>query len=265
MERRRFLAGSSGVLTTVVAGCSGGEDTTAPDDDDGDDGDTDGEGDTPTGTSGEADGTPDSDERETTTGEPSTLDQLSVAWDPYVGDPVSLSGEGDTEETFTLDSGFTAIDYDFSGYELFARLLDSDGNLVRVINELNGIGGVDGVPVESGEYTFEIEADGEWSIELGSPEASSETLQRPPASVSGLRNDVVGPVEISGGETIAVTHDGEGDFIVDSVLEDGTGDADVEGVADEFSGPYEDETTLSEPGIRWFPVYASGAWEIDIE
>lgn len=262
MERRKFLAGSSGVLTAVVAGCSGGEDTSAPDDE-GDDSDSD--GDMPT----ETDETPGSTETdgsgETATGEPSTLDRLSATWDTHIADPVRLTGEGDSDETFTLGGGFTAIDYDFGGYELFARLLDSDGNLVRIINELNGIGGVDGVPVESGEYTFEIEADGEWAITLGSPEASSDVLQRPPASVSGLRNDVVGPVEISGGETIAVTHEGEGDFIVDSVLEDGTGDTDVEGVADVFSGPYEDETTLTEPGVRWFPVYASGSWEIDIE
>ena len=263
MERRRFLAGSSGVLTAVVAGCSGGGDTPAPDDDE--DEDSDGDGDMPT----ETGGTPDSSETdrngETTTGEPSTLDRLSDTWDSHIADPVILTGEGDSEETFTLDGGFTAIDYGFSGYELFAQLLDGDGNLVRNINELNGVGGVDGVPVESGEHTFEIEADGEWRLALGSPDTSSDALQRPPASVSGLRNDVVGPVEISGGETIAVTHEGEGDFIVDSVLEDGTGDGDVEAVANEFSGPYEDETTLTEPGIRWFPVYASGSWEIDIE
>lgn len=259
MDRRKFLAGSSGVLTAAVAGCGGSEDTTDPDDD------TDGDGDTPTG-EGEATGTPESGDGEpATTGEPSTLDRLSGTWDSYITDPVVLSGEGDSNKTFTLGGGFTAIDYEFSGYELFARLLDGDGNLVRVINELNGIGGIDGVPAESGEYTFEIEADGEWTLSLGSPDTTSDMLQRPPASVSGLRNDVVGPVEISGGETIAVTHDGDGDFIVDSVLEDGTGDADVEGVADEFSGPYEDETTLTESGVRWFPVYASGSWEIDIE
>lgn len=262
MERRKFLASSSGVITAAIAGCSGNDDAAAPSPEDGDGGNDPSQ--TGAGTDG-TEGTGADDDTGMTVGEPSTLDRLSTTWDAYITDPVVLSGEGNSEETFTLASGFTAIDYQFTGYELFARLLDGDGNLVRVINELRGGDGVDGVPVGSGEHTFEIEADGEWQLRLGSPETSSAALQRPPASVQGIGNDVVGPIELAGGETIAVTHDGEADFIVKSVHEAGTGDADVETVANVFSGPYEDETTLSQSGVRWFPVYASGSWEIDIE
>lgn len=257
MERRTFLTGSGGVLTAAVAGCSGNGGTDESNDGD-DESDEDPES-TATGTEGSGD----SETREV--GEPSTPDLLSATWETYVTDPVVLSGEGNSNETFTLESGFTAIEYSFDGYELFAQLVDSDGNTVRRINELNGGSGVDGVPVEAGEYTFEIEADSSWRIALGSPDASPDAVQLPPASVTGFGNDVAGPVDISGGETISVTHDGEADFIVESVRADGTGEAAVEGVANEFSGPYEDETTLSDAGVRWFPVYASGSWELDIE
>ncbi|WP_135821281.1 hypothetical protein [Halostella litorea] len=272
MERRKFLAGSGAAISAIVAGCSGDDGSSALND-----GETDAPGgSTATDSGGETEVIAETTETaaeaetadETTTtarGEPSTLDRLSRSWDAHIDDPVVLTGEGDGERTFSLGGGFNAIDYAFNGDQLLAQLKDEGGSTIRVINEFNGLGGTDGVPVESGEYTFEVECDGEWKLELGSPDTGSDARQLPPASVEGVRNDVVGPVELSGGETVAVTHNGSSDFIVDSVLESGTGPSGREAVADELSGPYEDETTLGDPGVRWFTVYADASWELVIE
>lgn len=283
MERRKFIASSGAALTLALAGCSAGDQTptsnqTSTPSSEGNEetsngtpteGATDGEeGQTETERQTETEeGTDGSNESDETSlrGEPSTLNRLSETWAIFIDDQVVLSGDSNSTETFTLGSGFNAIRYKFVGFELFAPLTDSSGNQVRLINELRGGSGVDGVPIEAGEYTFEVESSDRWELEIGSPNTPSDRIHLPPASVTGSGNDVVGPIEISGGETLDVTYRGEGDLILTSVLADGTDSSHSEELVYEYSGPYDGETTIRDSGVRWLTIYASGEWELEIK
>lgn len=239
-------------ITAIVAGCSGSEERSDP------------ESSPDTGADNETTNPEETSDIDTVDGQ-STLNRLSETLDTYIVDPVEIEGEGDSEETVTLEAGFNAIRYGFEGYELLAPLYDDTDDVVTVVNELSGAGreGFYGEPLTGGEYTIDIEAEA-WEFTIGTLDPNAGEIHAPPASVTGSGNDIVGPVYIEDSATVRVADlDGASGPQIRSCLDggDGTETSHSDAINNDPSG---DDTSAS--GIRWFEVYNPGnEWEFTIE
>lgn len=184
MQRRRLLAVTGTSLAAAVAGCSSSDDE-ADDRSETEGGDSDGGDGTGTGDETE-NGTSDGSENEDDdpengddngegdgNGDPepvlTTLDSIRDVDDRYDSRAVTFSGSGQAvTDEFNLAGACTAFIFEHDGEPNFApELLDEDGDRAFLI--ANGIGGFDGAaaaPIDSGTYVVDVEADGDWSLEL---------------------------------------------------------------------------------------------------
>lgn len=175
----------------------------------------------------------------------------------------SGSGRGHTE-TFEIEGGLTVffVEHDMGG-NFIVRLEDTDEN--RVAGLVNAIGSFEGstaTHVAAGEYVLEVRAVGDWSVTVEQPRyAGGESL---PASYDGDQPAAAGPFELEEDATVefALTHEGDGNFVVRLLDRDGQRVAGVANAQDDVDSTTELDV---EAGVYLLDVEAEGPWTVDIE
>lgn len=270
MQRRTLLTAGSALLTTTLAGCSGNGDGNSGngggnggnDDNSGGDGTGNGNGNDNTDTGNEGDG-------DGGGGEPSEAGELSAVSEntDWLDNAASFSGSGQTVTDAFEARRFTTFTYEHSGESNFiVELIDDDsGDSVDILaNKIGETSGTTGAGLADGNYVMDVDADGDWSIEVGEPVAPDGEYGVPPASITGEGSDVYGEVEIDGRVTVAGSHDGSENFIVEAYEE-----ANSSGFPDELIfneiGAHEGETSVQLSGVYYIAVQADGGYELSIE
>jgi hypothetical protein len=236
------------------------QDTTAPDDSP-EDGDTT----TPESTTTVQDTTAtptDAQEGPPTAGALSAVSQ-NPAW---LDNRESLSGNGQTVTDTFQASRFTTFVFEHNGDSNFIVELinDSTGDSEDIlINEIGQVSGAVGTGLPDGDYLLDIDANGEWTIELGEPFAPEGEWGVPPASIEGESKDVYGELEIDDRVTFSAQHDGDSNFVVEVYDEMNTGPFADEIVFNEI-GQFDGETSVQLSGLFYIVVNANGSYTIDI-
>lgn len=218
-------------------------------------------------TDSSGDSSTDDSSGETTEPQLTTLDKLGENAGSYDDNVQSFSGSGDSVETLELSgSSLHAFSFEHDGDANFiVQLRNADGETEEyLVNEIGTIEGTTAAPLEAGEYQLQVQADGNWKIDVIEPSTATEDVQEAPAEVEGSGHTVVGPIGVDGSITVSATHDGDSNFIVHSVLEDGTSMYDRELLINE-QGDYEGEVIAVEEGVRWITISADGNWTLEIE
>lgn len=181
-------------------------------------------------------------------------------------DSLTLSGDGSgITELFELKAGLVMFNSTHSGDENFiTHLLDSDGETVEyVTNEIGDYSGtsVGSIP-EDGMYLLNVDADGDWTIEVSQPRpADGDDL---PFTATGTVDDVVGPIYVTSGlHTFDMSHEGDSNFIVRLLNLDGEV---AEYLANEIGEVDMTQATgIDETGVYYLEVIADSDWEVTIE
>jgi len=199
----------------------------------------------------------------------STLQSIQDVDGYYDETATELSGSGQTvTNSFDHPGGLLVMDYEHDGSSNFIVEVYDEESGERVDIPINKIGSIDaatGVPLEAGEYSFDIDADGAWSVTRANPDVPDEDIQAPPASVSGEGPDVVGPIEFDGSFTATGSHSGDGNFIV-WVRNEAEGDQfSGTNVFNEIGEVDNAENRESHSGVAWVVVDADGEWELAFE
>ena len=258
MRLRTFFAGlTSASVATSLAGCSGTSGNDLDPESDRNGGDSSAE---ITETSDEYasdDSTPEDD-----TSESETSDRVSEP------DPITLTGKGPTEtDPFELIGGFVAADMEYVGYDggsFRVRLIDhgSEDIVWELADEPDQWSGELGETLDAGSYRLDIEADGEWSIEVRQPRPTSG--ETPPIEDDCKISTLLGPYELDGELRVRASHEGGGNFIVRAHDATASGD-EVGNLLIHETGRFEGTETFSYDGLAWITVVTDGDWEVAIE
>lgn len=184
-------------------------------------------------------------------------------WDE---DHVEYGDEGPTVENLSIDGTFTVFEFSHDGSGNFIiELLDQAGEFEALVaNEIGEIEGITGIGISGDDYQLDVTADGPWELRVAQPSPPDEEIHSPPAAANGETHDVAGPIELEGGETVAGSHQGEGNYMVTAWLEDATGLLDNELWMNEI-GDHEGEVVNGLSGVSWIAIEADGTWELEIE
>lgn len=250
MNRRKVLLGSGVALSTILAGCSGDETNEGNGNGNGN-----GNGDTDPN-NGDENSDPENDDGSQ---EDDGEDDSESVDEP---EPQSFSGSGaSVEQGVSIEGGLTVVDaMHTGGSSNFQVSLVNDSEYDD--NFVNAIGEYDGASadlIDADEYMLDVEADGDWEIEIRQPRsASGDAL---PQSLGDDGPIVAGPFEFSGSHIASGSHSGESNFAAHVYPAEGSFG---ELVFNEI-GEYEGETTFSFDGVGWVDVEADGDWTIEME
>ena len=253
MRRRDYLI--SGVALSVgIAGCGDPEAGGPSDDIDDEDTETDVETDTPADTHEDEDEDAEEDAEE--------------APDVDDPDPITFEGSGQAvTDEFDLLGGFVRAEMEHTGGEsnFQVELVDEEtGDMVGLFaNVIGEWSGVVGETIDEGSYILDINADGDWSVELQQPRPTEG--EEPPIDESGDTSTVLGPYELDGRIEATGSHDGDGNFIVRALDAEATGDVFGELIFNEI-GEFEGTTSFAGGDrVMWIAVEADGGWEVALE
>ncbi|QLK25388.1 hypothetical protein HYG81_15035 [Natrinema zhouii] len=232
---------------------------------DGSSGGTDDSSDGGDNTDGTSDG---GDTSEPDNSEPAEFQSIREVDDRYDYETEMLEGSGQTvTDEFSVAGGPTVFIFEHNGESNFiVELINAETGEVETIpvNEIGTTDGAVAVPLGPGDYYFDVDADGSWSVEVAEPLAPPEAVVDTPAEVSGEGMDVVGPIETDGRVTVSGEHNGEENFIVhliDETAMDRYGQTLVFNEIGEFQG----ETSVRNDGGAWVAVDADGEWTLEFE
>lgn len=245
-----------------VAGCSGDDsdgngDTPMPD--------TDTETDAPTKTDEELQ-TPTEAETDTPTETETETETATEEPTPEPADEIpaqTFSGSGaEVRQDVEIEGGLTVVEATHTGgsSNFQVKLVPSEGEYDELfVNEIGEYNGETAALIEADTYTLDVEADGEWEIEIRQPRANTgESL---PLSLDGDRNVVQGPYDFGGSHIASGSHNGEGNFQVHVYPPEGSFGELVFNEIGEFEG----ETTFRHSGVGWVAVVGDGEWSVDME
>jgi hypothetical protein len=182
---------------------------------------------------------------------------------------ILLSGSGpEATRPFRLETGLTIIFMQHQGNGNFiVDLLDENGTSVAPMGVANVIGPFKGsTPVQiqrGGQHLLDVQNAGNWQIGILQPRVDEAPERR---SFSGNSKEATPLFELSGGlHRVEMTHQGDGNFIVDLLDENATSVVPM-GLVNEI-GPFEGSRAMQVPndGIYLFSVEANGPWTIRID
>jgi len=187
---------------------------------------------------------------------------------PYFDDdPTTLAGDslGRTAELSSA-GGFTTLVGTHDGAGEFVVEAGAAGSVgSRVVLQGTGAGTyVTGLPLAAADYRVDVAADGPWDLTLARPRSPGDEIRRPPASATGTGDAVVGPIDTSEETLVRGSHEGEGQFIVELVLEANTGLFAPETLFD-GTGAIEEESGTRVAGVAWAVVTATGPWTVSFD
>jgi len=184
----------------------------------------------------------------------------------WLEDRTTIDGSG-ASVTDTFDASFfTTFTYEHDGQSNFAAELidDQSGDTVDLlVNEIGTVSGCTGIGLPESEYLIDIDADGDWSFDIGEPFAPDDEFGVPPGSIEGEPPDVYGEIEIDGRITVSAEHRGDGNFTVAAWDEANTRTLFDELLFNEI-GNFEGETTAQLNGLFYIVVQAGGPYTIEI-
>jgi len=259
MYRRKILLTSGVALSTVLAGCS--SDEGSGDDSESANGDV---------SNGDSDESADDGDGETSSDDDSS-DEASNDNDDDGGDEVesvdqpdtqSFSGSGAAVESgVSIEGGLTVVDTTHTGgsSNFQVSLVDDSEFDDNFVNEIGEYEGETADLIDGGEYMLDVEADGDWEIEIRQPRAASGDGL--PQSLDSNQPTVSGPFDFTGSHVATGSHSGESNFAVHVYPDEGNFG---ELLFNEI-GEYEGETTFNFDGVGWVAVQADGDWSIEIE
>jgi hypothetical protein len=181
-------------------------------------------------------------------------------------DPVVFTGFGSNiTPDFSVSDTLLFVEEQHDGTRSFAVWLKdaaSGENIELAANEIGAYNGALVIPVDSGTYYYEIEADGNWSVTTKLPghwgqvpDSSAYNFADRGARISSKFHLVQGRANIN------MTHDGEHNFAV-YIYDINLGTRDL--LANEI-GPYSGSGTIAaRDGIYVLDVEADGNWQIQI-
>ena len=178
----------------------------------------------------------------------------------------TIEGSGESVTDTFAASFFTTFTYAHNGQSNFAAEVidDQSGDRVALlVNEIGTTSGSTGVGLPDGEYLLDVDADGDWSFDIGEPAAPDDESGVPPGSIEGEQSDVYGEIEIDGRVTVSAEHRGDGNFIVEAWDESNT-QALFDGLLFNEIGSFEGETTAQLNGRFYIVVQAGGPYTIEI-
>lgn len=250
MDRRNYLALTGAALTTAVAGCSRSGDGSPEETEEPTEPAAGKEG---SNTETVEEETADSDTEEPP--EPETTEEVDQP------EAQSFSGSGaEVEQDVPITGGLTVVDATHTNGESNFQVSlvggEFDDLFVNVIGDYNG---ETAALIDEGQYTLDVEADGDWEVEIRQPRAASGNSL--PQSFEGDAPEVRGPFEFDGSHVAAGSHSGEENFQVHVYPPEGSFG---ELVFNEI-GEYEGETTFRHSGVGWVAVQADGDWSVELE
>jgi hypothetical protein len=183
-------------------------------------------------------------------------------------EPIALSGTGQSAtDPFELEDGLAIFRMTHQGQGNFiVDLLDESGQSAAPMGLVNEIGSFEGSyaqQVIAGQHVLDVMADGAWNITIEQPRPNSAPETRDFEGVAKTATDFF---QLSSGlHTVTLTHQGDGNFIVDMLNQNGAS-VDPMGLVNEI-GSFEGSTTVTVPedGIYLFQVEANGPWTISVE
>jgi hypothetical protein len=213
--------------------------------------------------------TPTDEPTATPTEAPPTAGELGAVSDnlEWLDPATSRSGSGQVVTDSFGAARFTAFVYEHDGESNFIVELidDASGETVDIlVNEIGSVAGAVGVGLSESQYILDVDADGDWAIDIGEPDAPDGEWGMPPATITDERPDVYGEVEIDGRVTVTGEHTGESNFIVSAWDEMNTRPFPDEVIFNEI-GDFEGETSERLSGVFYLTVDADGPYQISIE
>lgn len=244
MQRRKFLAATGITTATILAGCAG--DDNGNEDDDSTNGN---------GVENGVNGNEEENGGEEVEG--SVVES---------GQSHSFDGSGaEVTDEFELDDGILTVDFSHAGESNFiVEMIALEGEQWDDELLVNVIGDTDGssvMSVNGGTYQIDVDADGEWSLDINQPEVTTDELEEPPIEESGSGSTWIGPFTADGVHEVHGTHDGESNFIVEGHDAEGNWELMINEI-----GEYEGTGTFRAGGEAfWVNIEADGDWTLDIE
>ncbi len=171
----------------------------------------------------------------------------------------SESGESDE---FDLEGGVLVGEFSHDGSGDFGvTVTPVDGDLPNdlFVRTSGSTSGESLILVGEGSYGLDVEADGDWEIDLTQPEVHSDDLTDLPQEASGTGSSFVGPLWTDTDPSLVATHQGDGEFIVDGYGADGSWEQIIN-----QSGEFDGSRSYSAAGTFWLNVEADGEWTIEI-
>ncbi|EMA43422.1 hypothetical protein [Halococcus saccharolyticus] len=175
----------------------------------------------------------------------------------------TFSGSGtSTEEGLQLSPGPITAEFSHSGESNFiVTLVTLEGESFQDVSLTNLIGQVEGSQAAlvnaPGEHNLNVDADGDWEITLEQP--GSPQPESLPIDASGEGPSYIGPFEFSGPATFQGAHNGDGNFIVETVPLDSSA---VGSLVFNEIGQFEGETTGRVSGMAYLNINANGEWSL---
>ena len=170
------------------------------------------------------------------------------------------SGAGETG-AFDLEDSVVTAAFDHAGDGAFeVRLRPQDGDIENeTLIRTEGDAGDAIARVGAGTYRLEVQADGDWQVDLEQPEINADDLQDLPTNAEGDGPAAIGPLWTEDNVRLDIRYDGDGDFVVDGYGADGSWEQ-IANLSGEFSGG----RSYGAGGVVWLNVQASGPWSIDV-
>ncbi|ELY26616.1 hypothetical protein C500_15685 [Natrialba magadii ATCC 43099] len=181
---------------------------------------------------------------------------------------ITFTDAGSTvTDEFELEDGVTIVESSHDGDSNFiVDLVPATGDRAELlVNAIGAYTGATGLIAAEGQYLLDIDADGNWEIEIQQPQATDDDAESLPATLAGDTPDWAGPFQFDGlGEARGV-HEGQGNFIVEILPQEASvfGLTFPELVFNEID-QFEGETTFSLDGIGYVIVDAAGPWEVEL-
>lgn len=178
-------------------------------------------------------------------------------------EPITVDGTGATvTDAFDLEGGVTIAEavHDGQGNFIVEPVPADDGIEDLPVNVIGDYDGAAGTIVEAGEYLLDIDADGNWELDLLQPRATEADAEPLPVELDGEGPSWAGPFGFEGQGEAHGTYDGQGNFIVELLPQDGRV---PELVVTERDG-VEGETMVDADG-GFMTVEAAGPWTLTLE
>ncbi|APX96825.1 polysaccharide deacetylase family protein [Natronorubrum daqingense] len=165
-----------------------------------------------------------------------------------------------TESGVDLEEGVASASFTHDGDDEFVVELvaDGGGSDVTLVTTDGNTAGESIAAVEEGSYGLEIQADGEWTIDLSQPEVHADDLDELGVEASGTGSSFVGPIWAEDDVRLEVAHDGDGEFLVDGYDADGASESIVSD-----TGSFDSSRSFSAGGTVWINVEADGDWSLE--
>lgn len=179
-------------------------------------------------------------------------------------DPIPFEGTGATvTDEFELEGGVAIAESTHAGQSNFIVDLIpvDDGREELLVNVIGAFDGASGVLAEQGTYLLDVDADGNWTIDIRQPRSTEDEADPLPTELDGTEPAWDGPLLFDGLGEARGTHEGQGNFIVEILPQNGRFPELVFNEIDQFDG----ETTFDVDGVGYVTVEADGPWTIELE